>query len=338
MYNKISRTDRKFNKSRDWLYEEYVTKNRSLKEVASDCGLTSAGLKNALAKYNISKPKLEIPVSELEQYLSEGKSVDEIRVIYSCSRNALYRLMKKHNLTINYKPDYKQYDDSKDELICSMYLDGISPLDIAKEVELSRKAVMNHLKHCQIPLRTMSEAQWNYMNKKFPEDLQDYDKVYDLYITKKMSKEDLGKRYNVDPSTIDRVLRDFNITVRSNSEAKIGHKTGELHPNWQGGLTSLYARLRSAFQVQLEPLAKERDNNTCQICGSKENLCVHHKRPFIDIVREITNEHPTLDMKKDVNELYSIAVNDSRFRDLDNLVVCCKDCHLYTLHGFNRRH
>lgn len=337
MYNKTPRTDRKFNKSREWLYEEYVNKNRSLKEVASDCGLTSAGLKNALAKYNISKPKLEIPVSELEQYLSEGKSVDEIRAMYNCSRNAVYRLMRKHNLTINYSPDYKQYDSSKDELICSMYLDGISPVNIAKEVGLSRHTVMNHLKHCKIPLRTMSEAQWNCMNKKFPKDLQDYDKVYDLYITQKVSKEDLGKKYNVDPSTIDRILRDFNIPIRNNSEAKIGHKVGELHPNWQGGITPLYARLRQAFQVQLEPLTKERDNNTCQICGSKENLCVHHKRPFIDIVKEITNEHSTLDIKDNVNELYNIIIKDDRFNDLNNLITCCKKCHLYVLHGFKKR-
>lgn len=337
MYKRNSRTDRRFNKSREWLYTEYVTKNRSLKEVARDCGLTSAGLKSTLAKYNIRKPKLEIPVSELKQYLLEGKSVDGIRVIYNCSRNVIYRLMKKHNLTINYKPDYKQYDDNKDKLICAMYLDGISPKDIAKEVGLSHTAIINHLKHCNIPLRTMSEAQWKYMNRDFPSDLQDYNKVYDLYVTQRISKEDLGIRYNVDPSTINRVLRGFNIPIRNNSEAKIGYKIGEAHPNWQGGITPLYARLRQAFQVQLEPLAKERDNNTCQICGSNENLCVHHKKPFIDIVKEIKDEHPTLDIKENVNELYSIAVNDNKFRDLNNLITCCKDCHLYVLHGFTRK-
>ena len=44
MYNKTSRTDRKFNKSREWLYEEYVVKNRKREDVAKDCGLTVAGL------------------------------------------------------------------------------------------------------------------------------------------------------------------------------------------------------------------------------------------------------------------------------------------------------
>lgn len=36
-----------------------------------------------------------------------------------------------NNLSINYNPDYKQYDDSNDETICSMYLDGYSTTDIA---------------------------------------------------------------------------------------------------------------------------------------------------------------------------------------------------------------
>ena len=126
MYNKTPRSDRKFNKTREWLYEEYVIKNRPRKEIAAECGLTLAGLKNTLDKYGISKPKLEIPISELEAYLEEGKSVDDICDIYHCNRSSVYRRMKENNLTIHYKPDFKQYDDTNDELICQLYLDGFS--------------------------------------------------------------------------------------------------------------------------------------------------------------------------------------------------------------------
>lgn len=48
MYSKTPRTDRKFNKSRDWLYEEYVIKDRKRKDIAKECGLTVAGLQNTL--------------------------------------------------------------------------------------------------------------------------------------------------------------------------------------------------------------------------------------------------------------------------------------------------
>lgn len=158
MYNKTARTDRKFNKSRDWLYEEYVVKNRSLKEVASDCGLTSAGLKNALAKYGISKPKLEISISELEQYLEEGKSVEEICKIFKCQESSIYRRMKANGLTIHYKPDFKQYDDTNDELICSLYFDGFSPEEIGREIGVSRTSIKNHLIHYGITLRSYADA------------------------------------------------------------------------------------------------------------------------------------------------------------------------------------
>lgn len=334
MDTKKQRNDRKFNKTREWLYNEYVVKDRSTIELAKECGLTRAGLKSALVKYNIRKPKLNISVSELKQYLDKGMTVKEISEKINCSWTLLYRIMKKNNLSITYVPDFSQYDDTKDKEICSLYLEGLTPDEIGIRVNLSRASVRNHLKHCGINLRSYVEAQFNSLGKEIPKDLKDPITVYNLYVIKKLSKEELGKRYNVDPGTIDRILRDFGIHVRNSSETKIGHKVGAEHPNWQGGITLLYSRLREAFQVQLVPKVKERDNNRCQICGSTEDLCVHHKIPFIDIVNEIIAEYPELDINKDVNAFYDIIVNDERFRDLNNLVTCCKHCHLYVIHGY----
>ena len=336
MYNKTSRTDRKFNKSREWLYEEYVVKNRKREDVAKDCGLTVAGLKNTLDKYGIYKPKFEVPVNELKQYLEEGKSVEEISKIMNCSETSIYRRMKANSLTIHYKPDFRQYDNTNDKQICDLYSKGLTPKEIGQILNISGPSVRIHLKHCGIHIRSYVEAQFNSLGKDIPEDLLNYDKVYNLYINQKLSKKDLGLKYNVDPGTIDRILKEFDIHVRTNSESKIGQNVGEAHHNWQGGITSLYDRLREAFQVQLIPKVLKRDNYTCQICGSKENLCVHHIRPFVDIVNEIVSEHLEYDIKENVNELYNIAVKDSRFTDLDNLITCCRDCHLYKLHGYKR--
>jgi hypothetical protein len=55
--------------------------------------------------------------------------------------------------------------------------------------------------------------------------------VYDLYINQKLSKKDLGEKYNCDPDVIDRILHEFKIPVRNNSESKIGLRIGENHPN-----------------------------------------------------------------------------------------------------------
>ena len=54
----------KFTKTKEWLEEEYVIKNRPRQEIADECGLTLAGLKSLLAKLNIKKEKLESLVNQ----------------------------------------------------------------------------------------------------------------------------------------------------------------------------------------------------------------------------------------------------------------------------------
>lgn len=55
--------------------------------------------------------------------------------------------------------------------------------------------------------------------------------LYDLYINQRLSKQDLGLRYNCSPDVIDRVLKEFNIPIRGDSECKIGLRTGSRHHN-----------------------------------------------------------------------------------------------------------
>lgn len=122
--------------------------------------------------------------------------------------------------------------------------------EIAKIFNVTHSTIRKHLIHCEIPLRTYQEAQWVSNHKEdFPEDFYNYDIMYDLYITQKKSKKDLGEMYNCDPGTIDFVLKNLNIPVRNNSEAKIGQMIGEKHPNWRGGISGLHMRLREVFRV-----------------------------------------------------------------------------------------
>ena len=68
----------KFTKTKEWLEEEYVIKNRPRQEIADECGLTLAGLKSLLAKLNIKKEKLNIPKEKLESLVNQKLSHDEI--------------------------------------------------------------------------------------------------------------------------------------------------------------------------------------------------------------------------------------------------------------------
>lgn len=65
-------------------------------------------------------------------------------------------------------------------------------------------------------------------------------------------------------------------TKRKQSEAKKREKCY----CWQGGISNLPYPFD--FNKELRNLIRKRDDNTCQLCSGKENLCVHH----IDYVKE----------------------------------------------------
>ena len=328
---------RKFNKTKEWLIEQYVVLNRPRKEIAAECGLSEAGLKSLLAEFKIFKDKFTIDKNELEDLVNQKLSVEEIVQKLNCSQTSVYRYLRKYNLKILADTKiYEQYDASNDEEICRMYNDGKSSTEIAKRFGLTHNTILHHLDRCGIKRRNWSESQWVYNQKEFPDDLKNKDLVYDLYINQRLSKKDLGEKYNCDPGVIDRILKEFNIPVRDNSESKIGLSIGENHPNWQGGITGLHYRLREAFYVQQVPKVLYRDGYKCQLCGSKKDLHVHHKKHFKDIFHRILDEHKDLDPIKDQNELYEIALQDKEFTDLNNLITYCRDCHFYKIHSYQR--
>lgn len=332
------RSKRKFNKTKEWLINEYVVNNRPRKEVAAECGLSEAGLKSLLKDWNIYKDKLIVTKEQLEECINKKMSAKEIADNFGVYESTIYKWNKKYGLSILAEPKkFEQYDDTNDAEICEMYESGMSSPEIAKYFNTSWTTVLHHLDHCGIKRRTLSEAQWTYNSKTFPDDLKSYDIVYNLYIMQKLSKKELAIKYDCDPDVIDRILKEFNIPVRSNSEAKIGQMVGEKHPNWQGGITGLHYRLREAFYVQQVPMVLKRDRYCCQLCGSKDHLQVHHKKHFTDILHRILDEHKDLDPIKDQNELYTIALQDSEFNDLNNLITYCKECHLFKVHGYKHK-
>lgn len=329
---------RKFNKTKKWLIEQYIVLNRPRKEIAAECGLSEAGLKSLLAEFKIFKDKFTIDKKELEELVNQKLSVENIANKLNCSETSIYRYLKKYNLKVLAEPKvYEQYDSSNDEEICKMYNEGKSSTEIAKYFGVTHNTILTHLDRCGIKRRNGSESQWVYNQKEFPDDLKNKDLIYDLYINQKLSKKDLGEKYNCDPGVIDRILKEFDIPIRNTSESKIGLYTGKNHPNWQGGITGLHYRLREAFYVQQVPKVLYRDGYKCQLCGSKKDLHVHHIKYFKDIFHRILDEHKDLDPIKDQNQLYEIALQDKEFTDLNNLITYCKDCHFYKIHNYQRK-
>lgn len=266
----------KFNKSKEWLIEEYVIKNRPRTEVATECGLTVAGLKSLLIKLGIKKEKLIIKKDILESLIEQGKHVDEIASELNCSETSIYRYLKKYNLKIIADPRLvSQYDNTNDSEIIRLYLEEkMSTTKIGEIFGMTHTSVKNHLVHCGVAIRSYCEAQFAYNKKEYPKEFYDKDFIYDLYINQRKSKKDIGDMFNCSPDVIDRVLKNFNIPIRGTGEAHIGLMIGDKHPNWKGGVTSLYRRLREFFKVQQVTKVLARDHYCCQYdgCGNKKDL------------------------------------------------------------------
>ena len=329
----------------------YVEDKKTLTEIANVYGVSYSTIRRLFAKNGVNfRERGNIPGKKYTReaynktHIDDAKFIElyekcipiyEIANIMNTSKKALYRREKELNLK---RPKSMMsrnfYNSNNDEEILEMYESGLSTTEIGKHLNLTHRTILNHLKHCGAKIRTISESQFKKKNKEFPLELTNYDDLYDMYVSRRMSKKDIAKTLNVSPNVVDRVLKSFNIKVRGDSEAKIGVFSGSKHPNWKGGRTTLYERMREYFRWSQVKETIERDGHKCQMCGETHKLQVHHIKPFKDIFDEILSEHPELDVLNDKDELYEIMRKDERFNDIDNLVTYCKKCHLTIVHGY----
>lgn len=179
------------------------------------------------------------------------------------------------------------------------------------------------------------------------------DWLYGAYVISKMNCTEIAKECNRDPKTIWSWLKKFEIPTRkrgadsSPGTFKKGHKygVGRIHteetkeklrqarykdgrvpylkdgkhwlkhegsvsPMWKGGVTPERQKVYSSIEWS-EAVKKvwSRDNATCQRCGKYHNTC-ENRGTF------------------HIHHIVSFMVEDKR-TDYNNLILLCKDCHLW---------
>lgn len=331
---------------KDWLYEEYVTKDRSTADIANEygckrntiqCWLLKHGIKKEITTHNIVRDKKHQQYDYLyEQHVINGKSMAEIARECGVSGDTIRENLKRNGIEVHQMQHKTKYTQEDEDMMISMYCDDhMSAYKIAQIFGTDHNTIIRHLSSRGIDTRDMRTAQFNANNKEIPPEFCDADLLRKLHWDDNISCKDIGDMIGVDAGTLRRQMHRLGIPTKNNAQSKIGQMTGDKHPNWQGGITPLNILLREYFSTNIAPRIAKRDGYTCQLCGDTHAvLNVHHITPFAEIVHEICAEHPDLkpDNVDDRLELYRIITSDKRFLDEDNLITFCKYCHYNLIH------
>lgn len=328
--------------NREWLYNEYIVKDRRSADIAEEYGCKQNTIQCWLLKHNIKK-KIEKhyhkPTKQYEMrdylykaHIVDKKSISQIARENNVSHDTIRANLIKNNIDYWRVVPQSSYSDEEVDRMVDMYCNQkMSANKISQLFQTDHNTIIRQLRSRGIDTRNMVEAQYAANGKDIPEDLTNAEYLKALHWDDGLSCKDIGAMYGVDAGSVRRQMHRLGIDTKSSSESKVGLMTGAKHPNWKGGVTPLYALLREYFGVNQAPRITARDNYTCQMCGREHCvLNVHHIKPFSVIVSEILKEHPEMmpSCTSDRLTLYDIITHDKRFLDEENLITLCKECHI----------
>lgn len=338
--------------NRDWLFEEYVTKDKSTKQIAEEHGCKQNTIQCWLLKHGIKKDVKKSPRKIVyqyqdkdylyEQHIINRKSMNEIAKENNVSSDTIRYNLIKNNIDYWQATQKTKYTKEQEQQICKLYNNQrLSANKIAKMYDTSHNVIIDILTRNGYETRGLSESQLLVNNSNVNNELfYNAEWLNHMHWEENKTCKEIGEIVGVDAGTIRRQMQRLGLKTKTNSESKIGLMIGEKHPNWQGGLSTLKQLLRTYFHVNQAPKIAKRDNYTCQYCGATHTILnVHHKKSFTKIVNKIVSEHKDLnpDIVEDRLKLYQIIINDERFLDEDNLITYCKDCHYFKIHKYKRR-
>lgn len=147
--------------------------------------------------------------------------------------------------------------------------------------------------------------------------------IKQLYL-KGYSCDQLAEKFNCSKTPILRVLKDVPKRKPTDyTSHKCHNQSEEKNPNWKGGYKSVYDRIRDLKSYwDWRNFIIKRDNGQCQVCGTKDNLEVHHKTTLKTLVTKYSKSN-----NKKVKDLTFEDLNDKFFYNRDNGITYCKKCH-----------
>jgi hypothetical protein len=181
--------------------------------------------------------------------------------------------------------------DRKEELRRLYIEEHRSLRDVADLLSTSPQTIRRQLIKFAIPRRCKNSEPKSWQTKEW---------LHQKYVVEERSTIDIAELVGANSRTVNFTLKKFGIERRQAgghlkgkkmsaqsrakmSEAKRGKNVGVDNPNWKGGkIPESLRERRSYIARKWRRLVLERDDHTCQICGSKQRLHVHHLKPFKD--------------------------------------------------------
>ena len=154
--------------NRDWLYEQYVTLDRSTKDIANEYGCKRNTIQCWLAKYKIKKDhvkreyvlkyKFQDKDYLYDEYINKEKSVEQIAKDNGSDINTVRYYMRKFD--IEYECDLKRYTDAERREMCDLYINQkLSSNQVADIFGASHGTVLKVLKEYGYDSRSLQESQ-----------------------------------------------------------------------------------------------------------------------------------------------------------------------------------
>lgn len=206
---------------------------------------------------------------------------------------------------------------SEKDRLKSLYVDqGLTIRQVAQKMEMSPATLRRRMKAFGIESRMPGPERETWW--------QTEDYLRSKYADEGLSTIAIADLVKSTPRTVSTWLEKFGIDRRGQgshwkgqrlpenarkkmSAAKKGRYLGADNPNWKGGEVSDEVRERRSYKAKKwREAVLQRDDFTCQECGSRERLHVHHILPFSD--------HP------------------ERRWDINNGLTVCVSCH-EQIHG-----
>ena len=215
---------------------------------------------------------------------------------------------------------------NKDWLMKKIHINGLSFLQISKEVGINFKTLWYWLRKFGIiaPNQGLSFAK---LKEREVIDYKKRDWLYKEYIVKRKSIKQIAKEQKKTIHIIHYWLIKNGIERRDDIEENRKRWAGKNNPNWKGGTTKLRDRIRNSKKYRRwRKSVFERDNYTCQKCKKRGGkLCVHHKKSFADILAKLTKN-------------YFVIMRNNELWNRENGETQCIKCHKKTKNylNFNR--